>query len=76
MNKCPICGQNYGAAPALSRKDNSTRICPICATREALNDAGLWKDGELCEGILRTVSMGYADKGISVPVPNAGGGAR
>ena len=33
---CPVCGQTYTAPPALSRKDNSTEICPTCGLREAL----------------------------------------
>lgn len=38
---CPICGKEYTEAPALSRKDNATYICPDCGTREALAKAGL-----------------------------------
>lgn len=33
---CPVCGQTYTERPALSRKDNSTEICPVCGVREAL----------------------------------------
>ena len=33
---CPRCGQAYYEAPALSRIDNQTLICPDCGTREAL----------------------------------------
>lgn len=35
---CPICGQEYSEAPAISRRDNS-EICPDCGVREALEDA-------------------------------------
>ena len=35
---CPVCGQGYYDAPALSRKDNKTLICPDCGTREALEE--------------------------------------
>ena len=38
---CPICGKEYSEYPALSRKDNSTLICPDCATREALESIGV-----------------------------------
>lgn len=30
---CPECGQQYGARPAVSRKDRKTEICPDCGTR-------------------------------------------
>ena len=40
VNVYPKCGGNYTARPALSRKDNSTYICPKCGTREALEIAG------------------------------------
>ena len=33
---CPLCGRAYHGAPALSREDNKTLICPDCGTREAL----------------------------------------
>ena len=33
---CPRCGKAYHEAPALSREDNKTLICPDCGTREAL----------------------------------------
>lgn len=33
---CPLCGQTYTDAPALSRTDNETQICPDCGTRQAL----------------------------------------
>ena len=35
--KCPKCGKHYLDYPALSRKDNKTKICPKCGIREALN---------------------------------------
>ena len=34
---CPLCGQKYTEAPALSRTDNRTPICPECGTRQALD---------------------------------------
>lgn len=36
-HKCPKCGKYYLDYPALSRKDNKTKICPECGAREALN---------------------------------------
>ena len=38
---CPICGATYTAAPALSRVDNQTPICPDCGTRQALASIGV-----------------------------------
>ncbi len=38
---CPRCGNAYHGAPALSRKDNETLICPDCGTREALESLGV-----------------------------------
>jgi antirestriction protein ArdC len=36
--KCPRCREVLGDYPALSRKDNRTRICSQCATVEALQN--------------------------------------
>ena len=41
MRKCPVCGRQYDAPPALSRKDNVTEICPLCGVQEALDAAPL-----------------------------------
>ena len=41
LRTCPICGKEYTEHPALSRKDNSTLICPDCGTREALESIGV-----------------------------------
>ena len=30
MAVCPLCGRIYHGAPALSREDNETLICPDC----------------------------------------------
>lgn len=35
---CPICGEEYSEPPAISRKDNKTKICPNCGTGEAILD--------------------------------------
>ena len=53
MRICPICGQGYTGAPALSRKDNETFICPDCGTREALESIGV--DSAEQEKILDTI---------------------
>ena len=42
--KCPVCGKEYTAPPALSRKDNKTQICPLCGMREALDAAPLTEE--------------------------------
>ena len=41
LRTCPICGKEYKEHPALSRKDNTTLICPDCGTREALESIGV-----------------------------------
>ncbi len=53
MRKCPVCGQLYAGHPALSRKDNKTRICPDCGTREALDAAGIDKEEQ--DGIIEMI---------------------
>jgi len=37
MRKCPCCGSEYSGYPALSRRDNTTEICPRCGMIEAVN---------------------------------------
>lgn len=34
--KCPLCGNQLGKYPAISREDNKTKICSNCGTLEAL----------------------------------------
>ena len=41
MAVCPLCGRAYHGAPALSREDNETLICPDCGTRQALQSIGV-----------------------------------
>lgn len=41
---CPRCGNSYHGAPALSRRDNETLVCPDCGTREALESMGVEPD--------------------------------
>lgn len=50
---CSFCGKVYHGAPALSRTDNKTLICPDCGTREALESIGV-KPSEQ-EEILKTI---------------------
>ena len=50
---CPLCGRTYHGAPALSREDNKTLICPDCGTRQALQSIGV-KPSEQ-EQILETI---------------------
>ncbi len=50
---CPKCGKPYTGAPALSRADNETLICPDCGTREALDSIGV--SAEEQESILQSI---------------------
>lgn len=50
---CSRCGKAYHSAPALSRVDNQTLICPDCGTREALESMGV--DQAEQEQILDTI---------------------
>lgn len=54
---CPRCGGAYHGAPAISRKDNETLICPDCGTREALESIGVEpsEQEEILETIHRTM---------------------
>ena len=40
---CPKCGNPYLVPPALSRRDNTTEICPRCGMLEAIED---WTRGK------------------------------
>ena len=50
---CPKCGKVYFEAPALSREDNTTLICPDCGIRESLAAFGL--NTEEQEHIIRAI---------------------
>ena len=50
---CPLCGRTYHGAPALSREDNKTLICPDCGTREALSSLGISVEEQ--DDILRAI---------------------
>ena len=54
---CPLCGKTYGEAPALSRTDNETLICPDCGTRQALESIGI--DAKERERILSIIHQSY-----------------
>lgn len=54
---CPLCGKSYGEAPALSRTDNETIICPDCGTRQALESIGI--DAEEREKIISIIHQSY-----------------
>lgn len=54
---CPLCGRTYGEAPALSRTDNETLICPDCGTRQALESIGV--SAEEQEKILAIIHRAY-----------------
>lgn len=41
---CPKCGKEYRGHPAISLTDGQTAICPLCGTREALENLGLATD--------------------------------
>lgn len=53
LTVCPLCGKIYHGAPALSRTDNKTLICPDCGTRQALQSIGV--DAEEQEQIIETI---------------------
>ena len=50
---CPLCGRTYHGAPALSREDNETLICPDCGTRQALQSIGVGPSEQ--EQIIETI---------------------
>ena len=41
---CPLCGNIYFEAPAVSRTDGKTSICTDCGTRQSLHSIGVPKD--------------------------------
>lgn len=45
---CPICGKDYSGYPAISRKDNKTKICSACGTIEALKQFNDYKKNTNC----------------------------
>nr|DAQ42338.1 MAG TPA: hypothetical protein [Caudoviricetes sp.] len=60
IKTCPRCGAMYGGAPALSRQDNETLICPDCGTREALESLGVGAEEQ--ESILETIHRSQRER--------------
>ena len=54
---CPLCGREYTEAPALSRTDNETLICPDCGTRQALASIGIGEAEQ--DNILEIIHRNY-----------------
>lgn len=59
---CPKCGKLYRGHPALSREDNSTRICPECGARESLEAMGC--DEKETEHIIATIKKYEGENGL------------
>ena len=57
---CPLCGRTYTEVPALSRKDNTTPICPDCGTRESLEAIGISPEEQ--EKVLEIIHEKLAEK--------------
>ena len=60
IKTCPRCGKVYHGAPALSREDNETYICPDCGTREALASIGVHEKEQAL--ILETIHRSYGQE--------------
>lgn len=59
---CPRCGQEYTGRPAVSRKDNTTMLCPDCGTREALESIGIGGDEQ--DKILEIIHRSMQDNNV------------
>ena len=42
MERCPKCGELYEGYPAISRRDNKTKICSRCGAAEAMFDFAVY----------------------------------
>ncbi len=60
IKTCPLCGKTYKGHPAISRKDNTTPICPTCGTREALESMGISKEEQ--DKIINAIPIMDEDK--------------
>lgn len=56
---CPLCGAEYHGAPALSRTDNATEICPDCGTRQSLESIGISTEEQ--EKIISIIHRNYSE---------------
>ena len=64
---CPVCGRQFFETPAISRRDESMKICSVCAATEALQDAqkaGAISKGEVNE--IREIVEEVAKEGDEV----------
>ena len=53
LSICPRRGKPFTEAPALSRLDNESLICPDCGTREALDSIGVSPEEQ--DAIIQTI---------------------
>ena len=61
--RCPECGKEYSARPAVSRVDNETLICPDCGIRQAMAAMGVGPEEiEEVVGIVRSYTAEGKDK--------------
>ena len=68
---CPVCGRQFFETPAISRRDESMKICSVCAATEALEDAqkaGAISRGEAKE--IQEIVEGVAKEEEVVPRPS------
>lgn len=56
MRRCPKCKKFFKEPPALSRIDKKTGICPLCATKEALDAAGMTEGSSVRKMVLENVT--------------------
>ena len=60
---CPLCGETYRGASAMSREDNQTPICPDCGVRQSLVSIGIKSEEieEILSIIHRSMEGGERD---------------
>ena len=56
---CPVCGRQFFETPAISRRDESMKICSVCAATEALEDAQ--KAGAISKGEAKEIQETIED---------------
>ena len=79
---CPVCGRQFFETPAVSRRDESMKICSVCAATEALEDAQ--KAGAISRGEAKEIQKIVEDvakedevvPGTSTPEQRAKGGKK